>query len=278
MQPTIARLDCYPVKSLDAVTLDSARLSTGGGLKHDRAWAIVTSPAGEPLPEHDPGAGGVYCNGKQTPAVHRLRSTVDLAAETIAIRETTATSTEQFSLDDTTALNAWLSDFFEQPVSVRRTDDVGYFDDQSLSGPTVISTATLETVASWFDDINVAEMRRRFRANIEIGGVSPFWEDRLFADHGEHVAFRIGDVAFEGHNPCQRCVVPTRNPDTGEPTPGFRETFIRNRKRTLPEWVSSERFDHAYRLMVNTRVPESEWEQSIAVDDPVEIIGIHSTE
>ena len=45
-------------------------------------------------------------------------------------------------------------------------------------GPTLISTASLEEVARWFG-FDLAEARRRFRANLEIGGCEAFWKDTL---------------------------------------------------------------------------------------------------
>ena len=70
--------------------------------------------------------------------------------------------------------------------------------------------------------------------------------------------FRVGDVQMEGINPCQRCVVPTRDPETGEVDDRFQKIFIQKRQATLPEWVERSRFNHFYRLAVNTRIPTSE--------------------
>lgn len=116
-------------------------------------------------------------------------------------------------------------------------------------------------------------MERRLRPNLVVSGVDPFWEDRLYRDRQTAVAFRIGDCAFLGSNPCQRCVVPTRDPETGAETPGFRETFVRKREATLPEWASEAWFDHYFRLMVNTFVPEEAVGESLRVGDDVEILG-----
>ncbi|WP_132057934.1 MOSC domain-containing protein [Halorussus amylolyticus] len=280
MTPTLERITVYPVKSLDPETRDSARLTERGALAGDREYAIVDAPADEP---HDRATASVsgngdYINGKRTAAVHRLRSSFDSEAGTLTLRVEGDDDFRTFDLDDRTELNDWLSDYFDRPVSVRREPAGGYPDDDSASGPTVISTGTLREVASWFPGIGVGEMRRRFRASLEIGGVPAFWEDRLFADAGEVVAFEIGDVRFAGVNPCARCVVPARDPDTGEETPAFRETFLEKRAETMPEWTDSDRFDHDYRLMVNTNVPESEWGAEISVGDEVRIAGVESEE
>jgi len=57
--------------------------------------------------------------------------------------------------------------------------------------------------------------------------------------------------------------------DAGAETPGFRERFVERREASLPPWLDSDRFDDAFRLMVNTDVPESSWGTRVAVGDPV---------
>ncbi len=113
-------------------------------------------------------------------------------------------------------------------------------------------------------------MRQRLRANIEIGGVPAFWEDQLFADADEIVQFKIGEVLFEGINPCQRCIVPTRNSRTGESYPNFQKLFSQKREETLPSWVNLSRFNHFYRLSVNTKIPASEAGKMVQVGDEIE--------
>ncbi len=286
--PFLAGIQRFPVKSLDPEDRETARLSTDGALEGDRQWAIVDRPPEEP---YDPSTADVtgtgdYVNGKKTAEIHRIRSQFHPPNEggpAVSVREHSSTTAEsrRFDLwtgdpesDERTVheeLNDWLSEHFDRPVSVRRTAR-GQHDDRERHGPTVISTATLREVAAWFE-ITVESARRRFRANLELGGVPPFWEDRLFEDTGSVVRFRIGDAFLEGVTPCQRCAVPGRDPDTGAETDGFRETFIRRRRETMPPWTDSDRFDHPFRLMVNTRVPDAEDGKRVSVDDPVEIEG-----
>ncbi|MFB6154997.1 MAG: MOSC domain-containing protein [Haloferacaceae archaeon] len=275
MTATLERLVRYPVKSLDPEEVDEARLADRGALAGDREFAVVDAPADA---AHDPAAASVsgdgdYVNGKRTRAVHRLRSSVDRERGTLSLRVHGEDETHTFDLGDRTALNEWLSDYFGTPVSVRREAAGGYPDDRDSSGPTVVSAATLRETASWFSGVDAGEMRRRLRPNLVVGGVPAFWEDRLYADRGDVVRFTVGGVRFEGVSPCARCVVPSRDPDTGAETEGFRETFIEKRRETRPPWLASDRFDHDYRLMVNTRVPESEWGKTLSVGDPVEILG-----
>ncbi len=55
--------------------------------------------------------------------------------------------------------------------------------------PTVISTATLEAITTWFPGLNLDQIRIRLRTNLEIGGVPAFWEDQLFAEADAVVQF-----------------------------------------------------------------------------------------
>jgi uncharacterized protein YcbX len=112
------------------------------------------------------------------------------------------------------------------------------------------------------------EARRRFRTTLEIDAarstgaaetLPPFWEDQLFADSESNVVrFKIGEVAFEGSNPCARCPVPSRESQTGVTNGGFQKRFTDLRQAQLPPWAPSVRFDHFYRLAVNTRIPATE--------------------
>ncbi|WP_252699516.1 MOSC domain-containing protein [Natronosalvus vescus] len=258
-QVQLERLSVYPIKSLDAASVSTARLIENGALEWDRRYAILD-------------AAGEYVNGKREQRIHRIRTDYDLERATVTIRENGGRRERTYHLDaDRSALESWLAEFFGYEVQVVRNDEGGYPDDTDASGPTVISTATLEAVALWFEEIDTVEMRRRLRSNVELDVPNPFWEDRLYGPPGETVGFDIGSVTFHGNNPCQRCVVPTRDPDTGEQTAGFRETFIENRERTLPSWANTDWFDHYFRLMVNTHIPESEWGKQLAIGDQVAV-------
>jgi len=197
-------------------------------------------------------------NGKVEPRLHGLRVRYDHALRVATITDAASGERAAFELDgDPAELAAWLSRALERPVSVRRDDAGGFPDDEEAPGSTVISTATLEEVASWFPDLDAESMRRRLRANIELDGVPAFWEDRLYGAAGTVVPFHVGEVRFEGTNPCQRCVVPSRDPLTAEVTPAFSKHVAEQRAATLPDWAERSRFNHFYRLAVNTRVPQA---------------------
>ena len=256
---TLRRITTFPVKSLDPQSVAAVDLVENGGLAGDREFALFDTD-------------GEYVNGKRYRSVHRIRSSVDRESETITLRtpgDDPVTAPLTTGADD---LTDWLSQYFEEPVALRRNRAGGFPDDTVASGPTVVSTATIRELASWYDGVGTESMRRRLRANLEVDGVPAFWEDRLFTDRDHRVAFEVGDVRFEGVNPCQRCVVPSRDPDTGEEYPGFRETFVEKRRETMPDWSGDDWFDHYFRVMVNTAVPESEWGKTLTVGDEVRVL------
>ncbi|MFC4544674.1 MOSC domain-containing protein [Halosolutus amylolyticus] len=268
----MARLDrirVHPIKSLDATTTQSATIVENGGLEWDRRYAIVESTKRESLAENPLDA---YVNGKRERRIHELETEYDLDRETVAVTGPDDDEARTFHLElDRDCFASWLSDVFGYPVELVRDDEGGHPDDEDASGPTVIAQRTLETVASWYDGIDAAEMCRRLRPNLVVDGVPAFWEDRLYDRPGRVVPFDVGATPLYGVNPCQRCVVPSRDPDTGEETAGFRETFVERREETLPDWAATDWFDHYFRLMINTRVPESSWGSTLSVGDGVTI-------
>jgi uncharacterized protein YcbX len=259
---TLDRITVFPVKSLDPHQLDSAVVRAGGGLSYDREFAIVDK-------------NGNYVNGKREPATHRLRSTFNPEGPALTVHEegTGAETATTFSLADGERgpLELWLSEFFAYDVHIQRDEQTGYPDDMTATGPTVVSTETLRAVASWFE-FNADEARRRLRPNLVVDA-PVFWGDRLYSitDRDRVVPFHVGQATFEGVNPCQRCVVPGRDPWTGAETPGFRQQFVERRRETLPDWAGDAWFDHYFRLMVNTDVPASTVGDTVAVGDPVDI-------
>ncbi|TKX46181.1 MULTISPECIES: MOSC domain-containing protein [unclassified Halorubrum] len=251
----VERLTVFPVKGLDGVDVEAARVLDGGTLERDREFALFD-------------ADGDVVNGKRTDRVHDLAT--DFDPESGALRvETPDGAVRRFDLEAEPArAAAWFGDFFDADLRLRRDESLGYVDRRDM-GPSVVSTATLEAVASWFDGVTVDGARRRLRANVEVSGVPAFWEDRFVGEGAP--AFEIGGVRVEGVTPCGRCVVPERDPDTGEPTPEFRERFVRRREATFPEWAEADAFDHYYSLTTIARIPERHRGETIRVGDEVAV-------
>lgn len=259
--PTLARIHLYPFKSLDPVRVSEARLLPAGALEHDRRFALVDER-------------GTFINGKRTNLVHSLRTHFDPASGEFRVRVADSSAEHAFHVDrQRDELAAWFSQYFEMPASILENTDGGFPDDLELPGPTVISTDTLATVATWFEGVNVDGARDRFRANLELATGEAFWEDRLLAPGLAAVRFRIGEAELLGMNPCARCIVPTRDAATGTPIHGFAKEFARLRRENLPAWAPAERFGHFYRLAVNTK-PAASRPVVIREGDEVEMLGV----
>jgi uncharacterized protein YcbX len=272
--PRLANIRLHPIKALDPVSVNEARIGPNGGLELDRVWALYS-------------ADGRWVNGKRTAAMHLIRAAYapDLTSVTLTVpgdRRDIPAMTFAFP-GDTEGAAEWFSMYFEQAIQVRYTRE-GFPDDGLAPGPTIVSTASLEAVCEWFPGMTLDEARRRFRTTLEIDIASSadsenddaqeklpaFWEDRLFAESESNVVrFKIGDIAFEGSNPCARCPVPSRESQTGITKEGFQKRFTDLRRAQLPPWASEDRFDHFYRLAVNTRVPSTEHGKLLRLGDPL---------
>lgn len=287
--PRLANIRLHPIKALDPVFVKEARIGSNGGLELDRVWALYSTD-------------GRWVNGKRTAAIQLIRAAYapDLSSVTFTVpgdRRNIPAMTFAFPTD-TEGAAEWFSMYFEQAIQVRYTRE-GFPDDGLAPGPTIVSTASLEAVCEWFPGMVLDEARRRFRATLEIDGAKAavpdsngvelssgasdsrksavaaeklpaFWEDQLFADSETSVVrFKIGDVAFEGSNPCARCPVPARESQTGVNHEGFQKRFIEMRRAQLPAWAPAERFDHFYRLSTNTRVPSTEQGKTLRLGDPL---------
>ena len=246
--PSLRRITVFPIKALDGCEVSEVAVLRNGSLANDRRWAIVD-------------AQGRYVHGKRTPAVHAIRATYldDLTKVTLSSPRGTST----FELPaDANAAAAWLSQQLDLKCRLIENDHGGFPDDGNAPGPTLISTASLEATANWFEGVDLPEMRRRIRANLEIDATAPFWEDQLGDDGGQPRRFSLGSVIYRGRTICARCVVPTRHSLTGEVLPGFMQQFTLRRQDELPNWSPPEQFDHYFRLAINT---SAEWVESGAM-------------
>jgi hypothetical protein len=257
----LSKILLFPIKSLDAIAVEQVGVSSGGALQGDREFALFDQI-------------GKYINAKRYPQIHQIRANYDLAKRLVTLQCPQHSQTETFHLDrDRPSLMEWFSNFFEQPVTIKQNIANGFPDDPDAWGATLISVASLETVANWYPErsLNLIQMRQRFRTNLEIDGVTPFWEDALFSQAGKLVPFQIGEVQFLGTNPCQRCPVPTRDPLTGDIYPSFQKIFTQQRESTLPNNIERSRFNHFYRLAVNTIIPISEAGKVLKLGDTINI-------
>ena len=234
------------------------RVLGGAGLQHDRELRLAD-------------AEGRDVNGKLLgEKILRLRSEFDLAYHELTVRDGSSTLQARLPAQQARA-EQWFSERLGMPIRIEQNASGGFPDDVAASGPTLVSRATLEAVAGWFG-LDLEETRRRFRANLEIEGAPAFWEDRLFGADGLTRQFSMGEVLLEGVNPCARCTVPSRDSRSGAlAPPGFAKLFAEKRRATLPEWAEPSRFDHFYKLAVNTRIPDSENGKLLHVGDEIRL-------
>lgn len=252
--PHIAKISIYPIKSLDGLEVTQAKVLQSGALECDQPSAWLRDRQFAIFDEQ-----GKFVNAKRHAKIHLLRTKFDLKNKSVSLQIQDSDIEENFNLEsEKQNLEAWLSDFFGFTVNLQKNLIRGFPDDTVSPGPTIVSTATLKEVASWYSNLNESDIRRRMRTTIEIDGVPAFWEDRLFSQSDNASNFKIGNLQFVGVNPCQRCIVPTRNPTTGEVQSDFEKIFINKRRETLPEWVNKSRFNHFYKLAVNTRLASNE--------------------
>ncbi len=294
--PTLERITVYPLKSFDGVEVTEARLLAGGGLEHDRRWQLVDME-------------GRVVNAKRHALLHAIRAEYaierlaavvgspgselpQLAANVIALSVDPAAvaagavpgverlaglAPDVFPLvPGSGGPCGWLTEALGFGVLLLERADGGFPDDCDARGPTLASTATAVEVARWFG-FDLAESRRRFRVNLELGGCDAFWEDTLAcpAQPGlrpslaelppglladpytslpppEPREFTIGDVCLRAANVCRRCGVPSRDSHTGRVTEHFRDAFEAHRGRAMRADVDASCWSHRYRLAVNT--------------------------
>ncbi len=229
----------YPVKALRGECFEQLEL-TPTGFSRDRHWMLVNRD-------------GDFVSQRQQPRLALIAARIGddglyLSAAGYSDLKVPFASDEEASLsvhiwgDVCRAIpvnavaDAWLSDFLGLAVrlvylpdrSVRAvdpayagpTDQVGFADGFPFL---LISQASLDGLNS---RLQTSVDMRRFRPNLVVGGCKPHEEDRW-------QRIRVGDVEFRVVKPCSRCIVPTVDPDTGEPA-ADREpirTLMQYRKR-----------------------------------------------
>lgn len=254
MKPHLARILLYPIKSLGSLSLERVQVLEGAGLAGDREYALFD-------------AKGRVLNVKRLgSALLSIHARYGDRGRKIELQSGAGKLSCDLA-DGMEALGEFFSSALGENVVVDRDSRAGFFDDLEATGPTVLGSASVDSVASWFG-LASDEVRRRFRANLEIAGLEPFEEDLLFGRPGERRTFRIGDVEFLGTNPCARCIVPSLD-STGRPgdealTP---VRFARFRERHRRRDSELGEYGHYYRLSVNTLLAPNQGGKTLVLGD-----------
>lgn len=209
----VLELRRWPVKSLAGERISASRLD-GRGFAGDRTDALF---------ELRPDVRRL--TARQAPrmllwsAAYASLPDDGVAVEAPPPATVTAPDGRRFCSEDP-ALAAALSDDLGRRVEVRR-DLQGQQDlPRSVLITFEASRRALEGLLGRGIDV------RRFRPNVhlELEGLAPFAEERLTGARA-----RIGEVELELLHPCERCVIPTRHPDSSEKWPELLRFLARER-------------------------------------------------
>lgn len=229
----------YPLKSGAGIDLD-AREVERCGLRGDRRWMVID-------------AGGVCVTARERPQLVRMRARITGIGlrleldgrEPLSVQYSDAGSRAARvwiwgqacnALDAGDTAAHWISDAIDKPVRLVAMDDRArrrHDPDCTLPEDEVSFADCYPVLAigrSSLDDLNTRTpapvSMRRFRPNLVVSGGAPYAED-------DWRRIRIGSVEFEGVENCERCELPTVDPDTGAPDPKREpmRTLARYRRR-----------------------------------------------
>ena len=95
-------------------------------------------------------------------------------------------------------------------------------------------------------------MPRRMRTNIVVDGMAAYDEEHLFTK-----SFKLGDLIVNDSLPVKRCIVPARDPETGQPDKKFIGQVLRERIESYkdPELAKiGFKGGQSYRASINTKI------------------------
>ena len=227
---TLSKINIFPVKSLDGYSPELAIVEKRG-LQFDRRWMITD-------------LDGMFMTMRNNGRMALLKAVVENDILTIFEKENPKNQVKIPVLSENTEgvieteiwndcvissivskkANDFLSDFLQKkcqlvtmPSTTERRVDAQYNTGNDIVSFAdgypflIIGEASLQQL----NDIilerhppNAPLSMRRFRTNFVFSGGAPFQEDTF-------KNFKIGDVDFIGVKPCARCVLTTRDPDTG---------------------------------------------------------------
>jgi len=239
LSATVSHIYLYPIKSLPRVKVDVAPILPSGALKNDRRWALY-------------GESDKVVHSKKHKNLHDIQLSFDNDFHTWNLAWKNNQPVKFNYNEEVHEIENWFSEHLSLKVKLRENLKEGFPDDLEANGPTFISIESLQQVASWYDNLTFTETSKRFRSNIELKTNAPFWEDKLANDSLPF--FTVGETKWKGLKICQRCAVPTRDTLIGLETEDFIAKFKSHRERMLPPWSEIKKFNHFYKLGINTEL------------------------
>lgn len=227
---TIASLTLYPVKSLAGVQVTSVEV-TPKGLLGDREWMVI-KPNGKMLTQRQaPKMVMVQprIDGRALTLHHATLGTINVSEPDSSVKVTVKVHGDECEGHPASAeVNEWITRAigWHQPLTLvkyvknvarspgspdRFGDDATYFADAAPF--LVANTESLSKLNQALEAqaLPLVDMRH-FRPNITVSGLEAFNEHH-------HALLQTEGIVFKLIDHCQRCVMVTVNPDTGENLP-----------------------------------------------------------
>ena len=256
MPITLTRLRRYPVKSCRGEDLETAVVEPWG-LRGDRRWMVVDQDAvvvtarevhrmltvrPELVEPFDAAGGGLRLSAPAAPDLF-VPTPLEPTGDVQIWKSTVAAASGGPEAD------AWFSEVLQQPVRLV------YLDDPTRRSPNpdfarpgdVVSFAdgypvllasenSLDVLNDWIaegprPDEGPLDIRR-FRPNLVVRGAAPFAEDGW-------TRIRIGEATFRVVKGCDRCVLTTLDPETGEKQMEPITTLARHRRWDGKTWFAA---------------------------------------
>ncbi len=194
----VRSLHRWPVKSMAGERVDALRMD-GRGAGGDRTHALFDEFRGAPR----------RCTVRQVPRMltwraHYALPGAELDPEHPPLPVLTAPDGRSFGWEDP-ALPGALAEDLGRPLTLRREPR----GQQDLGDSVLVTTqATLDAVG---EALGRPLDLRRFRTNVHVVLDAPAFAEEEWDGRG----LRIGDAELALLHPCERCVIPTRDPDSG---------------------------------------------------------------
>jgi uncharacterized protein len=226
----VASLYRYPVKSLRGISLAEVMVERIGW-QGDRRWMVVDKTGKFLTIREHPVMTQIVCDmttsGPTNSMIlhHAQHGGVAVSNPTTgaSLRTVRVWGDDVDAVTGDAAAGAFLSKILGQPVDLvylaradARPVDMAFGKDGDATSfsdgyPVLLtSTASLENLNDRLAEVGAAAIDvRRFRPNLVISGAAAWAEDTW-------QRLRIGDVTYRVAKPCARCVVTTRDADSGE--------------------------------------------------------------
>lgn len=215
----VSRLSTYPVKSLSA-TDHQTILARPRGLEGDRRWMIVDTDDRFLTRREVPGLALVACQWTSGRLQLRVRGiTCEVSVPQNAPRRVTVWKSMVEAEDAGDAAAQFLTAALGRDVrlvymleTAMRPVDADFAPGHHVSFadgfPALLTTSA--SLAALTDALEAPLDMARFRPNIEVEDAPEAWIEDTWR------RIRVGAAEFAVVKPCERCVMTTQDPDTGE--------------------------------------------------------------